>query len=902
MGLRNSFDELKIGSKLSMMGSVSLLAIIVLATFLLIERIGEVRDAGQTMAITSLAETLDAAIGNLQRERGMSAGFIGSGGKKFVAKLPEQRKKADAAIEALRTRSHKLRYDLPAGLKAKVGDVFSTIEQLAAIRGEVDNLNSASFFGFYSGVCQAQIRIIAGSATSIDDADIATKLRAYGELLWLKERSGQERGLVNGMFAGNRGDSAKIGTTMRYISLQKRHFEAFASLAPAELATELRAAEDSDASQAVFEKRAIIKGVLDRLSIASDLRGALGYGGMIHTFKNFIIRGQEKYIARFGEQRDAALFALDALGELGVAAGFEDETTIISQTIERYSSAFRRVISERKAGTGIAAIDRAVAIDDGPALAAIVRLTTELGNVDAGQWFAAASKRLGLFSGVGNQIRALTSARASQTSAAARSAITWLIIAIAVFTITLLVLSSWMRARIPALQLITNRLDGLSRGEYVLETINVSSSGDEIAAIGRSYNGFIGGLGELVERADHIKRGEIDLNEVDEEADDTSTTTAGLATHGALADAFASLESAQRQLATQARAIASGDMNAEVLDRQLTGTVGEAFATMVTILRMISGQATAIAKGNVRDKQLRNSLPGELGKAFADMVAMMRSLGEQTALIAKGDLGSDALKQRLPGILGQDFATMVQALKLLVAEISQAISQVNSAAMELSTTSQEQAASAAEQAASAEETKATMESLRLSAEHIADISHGVVGDAKSAQSNATLIGSKIGEMATHSAGIADILEMIKDIAQKSDMLALNAALEGTKAGESGRGFSLVASQMQRLAGQVMESVKRISLLTADIEKATTSSVLASEEATKLASSTTASAERINMASGQQKSGAAEVSSAMVDIAKGANEAAATVAQVANAAASLEQLSQGVTRSIAHFKL
>ncbi|MGC4113811.1 MAG: methyl-accepting chemotaxis protein [Myxococcales bacterium] len=112
------------------------------------------------------------------------------------------------------------------------------------------------------------------------------------------------------------------------------------------------------------------------------------------------------------------------------------------------------------------------------------------------------------------------------------------------------------------------------------------------------------------------------------------------------------------------------------------------------------------------------------------------------------------------------------------------------------------------------------------------------------------------------------------------MLALNAALEGTKAGEAGRGFSLVATQMQKLAENVMGSVRDIKELAATITQATQASVLATEESTKLAADTTQSARQIAQVIGQQQNGTEQVTLAMNEVSKIAQDTTeASVASV-----------------------
>ena len=80
--------------------------------------------------------------------------------------------------------------------------------------------------------------------------------------------------------------------------------------------------------------------------------------------------------------------------------------------------------------------------------------------------------------------------------------------------------------------------------------------------------------------------------------------------------------------------------------------------------------------------------------------------------------------------------------------------------------------------------------------------------------------------------IGKIVEFINGIADKSDLLALNAELEGTKAGDVGRGFSLVAAEMRRLAESVIESTREIERLIEEIRDATNAAVMATEAGVK----------------------------------------------------------------------
>ena len=254
------------------------------------------------------------------------------------------------------------------------------------------------------------------------------------------------------------------------------------------------------------------------------------------------------------------------------------------------------------------------------------------------------------------------------------------------------------------------------------------------------------------------------------------------------------------------------------------------------------------------------------------------------------------------GELQGSYNQLVANFRGLIQEVQKNTVQLNSTAAELLATAQQQQSGATEQAASVQETRQTLTMLVEASTSVAENSQAVFNNAELAQKNADVTGRRIEELSELTQQIVDLLGQIKDIATKSDLLALNAALEGTKAGEAGRGFSLVANQMQRLSEQVMLSAKNIEGLTNEITKATTSSVLVTEEATKLAAQTTQSARQITIAINQQQQGTSQASEAVGQIAVVAQEAATAAGQTVDAATLLTNLSNTLSEAVGDFKL
>jgi methyl-accepting chemotaxis protein len=179
---------------------------------------------------------------------------------------------------------------------------------------------------------------------------------------------------------------------------------------------------------------------------------------------------------------------------------------------------------------------------------------------------------------------------------------------------------------------------------------------------------------------------------------------------------------------------------------------------------------------------------------------------------------------------------------------------------------QAQEAASQQQAAGIEETRRTMDMMLGAAQQIADSSRSVLGNAERTVKGNRDVAHRIEELNAHAEKVAEILATIMQVADRTDLLALNAALEGTKAGEAGRGFTLVAGEMRRLAESVMESVAGIRRLLNDVRGASLSAVQAGREGIALSEETTRSAGEIALVTQQQRQATEQVGRNMDDMA------------------------------------
>ncbi|QPK62625.1 CHASE3 domain-containing protein [Methylomonas sp. LL1] len=267
--------------------------------------------------------------------------------------------------------------------------------------------------------------------------------------------------------------------------------------------------------------------------------------------------------------------------------------------------------------------------------------------------------------------------------------------------------------------------------------------------------------------------------------------------------------------------------------------------------------------------------------------------------------------------------------------INEVINMVSSVSTEIAATVNQHERTASQQAAAANETSATIEELSISSRKSAEQAANAAsmtekagaatlqGDEATRQAVSAMAGlkDKIGTMAgqilhlgEQTGQIGGIATVLKDLAGQINMLALNAAVEAARAGEHGKGFAVVASEIRKLADESKKSAEQTALLVADIQKATNSSIMMTEEGTRtvnevtqtvrkvselfnslagLASSANENAQQVMLNAKQQSAAFSQVVEATNSIASGVKETAAGISQTKLGVQSMNQAAENL---------
>jgi methyl-accepting chemotaxis protein len=294
--------------------------------------------------------------------------------------------------------------------------------------------------------------------------------------------------------------------------------------------------------------------------------------------------------------------------------------------------------------------------------------------------------------------------------------------------------------------------------------------------------------------------------------------------------------------------------------------------------------------------------------------------------------------------LAAAFGQMTANLSTLIRQMGTMSVDLSSAAEQVTMTQRQHTADSNRQVTAVTDAGVAVEELATSSAHIADTAQQVVDTARHTETNAQhgteimqeteqrlqrirdgnqASVAKVRELGTLAREIDMVMDLIEDIAAQTRLIAFNASIEAAAAGEVGRRFAVVASEVRSLAGDVSQATEGIRIKVEEIQTTTNELIIASEQESKeiesgldsggtmseflgqivqSAQQTTIAAEQISLSTQQQRSATEQVLEDLQSLTGGARTVAAGSAQTEAVMDELVTMAQNLSQAVDRFKL
>ncbi len=298
--------------------------------------------------------------------------------------------------------------------------------------------------------------------------------------------------------------------------------------------------------------------------------------------------------------------------------------------------------------------------------------------------------------------------------------------------------------------------------------------------------------------------------------------------------------------------------------------------------------------------------------AARQIASPVRKISEQLVKVSNGDLSVNVPvhnRQDEVGILVRTVRTMLEKLKAQTRDIMGAINVLASSSNQIATTTAQLASGSEETAVAVTETTTTVEEVKQTAtvssqkaKHVVTLAQNAVQVSQTGAKsvNETIeginklkeqmeyIAETIVKLSEHNQAIGEIITAVDDLAEQSNLLAVNAAIEAAKAGEHGKGFVVVAQEIKSHAEQSKQATKQVRTILNDIQKASSAAVMATEKGSKAVDATVKQSSGTGDAIRELSRSIAEAAQAVTQIAASSQQELVGMDQVALAMTNIKQ--------------
>ena len=902
--LSKYLSDMALDAKIKILFIPPLVILLAVSAFIMTDNYAQIQTSKKVYELVGYAQVLDKVAHNFAVERGLTAGFLGSGGQKGKDKLAAQRAKADDARNGFLATYDTLPNDIPVQISDSFAQIKRLLAQVPELRTQVDMLSAdANPFGHYSAINKTSLDTILLLNEQVDNSEVLGKLNMLHAMLWLKERSGQERGAMNGVLAKGEFSSLKVQTIQRFIDEQNYRVDFLRARLPEELAAKFNGILGNDASRSVDQYRTELS---QAYKVGNTISGDAGAWFAASTERIVAIKklGDElankisSGVVQF-QTTATNIFIGELIGLVLIVAALyslgRSMSGILRGNIQKITTGFETLQEKQDFSYRIDIDSKDELGRTGDAFNAFVgeleQIVAEVNETLAGIAVGDFSSRierdlhgdlLELKQGV------------NSTSEKVK------------FTMEELsrVMDSLEQGDFSVR--MSDQVEGDLKDKVDSAMVMLDGALSDVSSVVKSMS-----QGDFAGRVDRELKGDLENMKL--------SVNEGLDQLQRALNEVLDVSNAQRKgdLTKTINGAYEGDL------RRLKDNLNDSGASLSTIVNEIIGSMNAINQGEF-NSEITGEMTGSYGtlkEVFNESLGTLNESISEILHVAKAQSQGDLYTRMSDHYEGdlKNISTAINSSAEVMLGIVSKIKESGSLTLKMAQNQSESTNSISQrtmsQASSLEQIAATMEELSTSVSQSHQDANGVltfmnqvvesIHECRDSVSNTV---ERMNDIKHSSTQMETFTNMIDEIAFQTNLLALNAAVESARAGEHGKGFAVVASEVRGLAQRSAEAAKEIkSLINSNLKLVNDGSDLILSSSDQIASiydvvhQSRELLENLNVTSSEQAKGVQEINSAISQLDSDTQYNTNLVESTSQSAKTVEEQASLVDQSLAFFK-